>query len=46
MEHLDAEEFLRLVDTHRVAHTQLVPTMFVRMLKLPAAVRNRYDVNR
>jgi long-chain acyl-CoA synthetase len=41
----DAEAVLRLIETHRVTHAQFVPTMFVRMLKLPAAVRERYDVS-
>jgi long-chain acyl-CoA synthetase len=45
MEHFDAEDFLRLVQKYRATHTQLVPTMFVRMLKLPEAVRRRYDVS-
>ncbi len=45
MERFDAEDFLRLVERHRVTHTQLVPTMFVRLLKLPEAVRQRYDVS-
>ncbi len=45
MEHFDAEEYLRLVQAHRVTHSQLVPTMFVRMLKLPEAVRGKYDVS-
>jgi long-chain acyl-CoA synthetase len=45
MEHFDPGEFLRLVEEHRVTHTQLVPTMFVRMLKLPEEVRDRYDVS-
>ena len=45
MEHFDAEEMLRLVEQHRVTHTQVVPTMFIRMLKLPEEVRNRYDVS-
>lgn len=45
MEHFDAEAFLRLVQAYRITHTQLVPTMFVRMLKLPAEVRARYDVS-
>ncbi|MBX3502774.1 MAG: AMP-binding protein [Alphaproteobacteria bacterium] len=45
MEHFDAEEFLKLVPKHAVTHTQLVPTMFVRMLKLPDAVRAKYDVS-
>jgi len=41
----DAEDTLRLIERHRVTHAQFVPTMFVRMLKLPAAVRARYDVS-
>ena len=44
MEHFDAEEFLRLVEKYKVTQSQLVPTMFVRMLKLPDEVRTRYDV--
>ena len=39
MEHFDAEEFLKLVGKYRITHTQLVPTMFVRFLKLPDEVR-------
>lgn len=45
MEHFDAEEFLRLVEKYRVTQSQLVPTMFVRMLKLPEEVRKKYDVS-
>ncbi|MGO4711676.1 acyl-CoA synthetase [Bradyrhizobium sp. 2TAF24] len=45
MESFDAEAFLRLVQEHRVTQSQLVPTMFVRMLKLPEDVRRRYDVS-
>jgi len=45
MENFDAEDFLRLVGTHKVTHTQLVPTMFVRFLKLPDEVRLRHDVS-
>jgi long-chain acyl-CoA synthetase len=45
MRKFDAEAVLRLIDTHRVTHAQFVPTMFVRMLKLPDAVRRRYDVS-
>lgn len=41
----DAEDVLRLIETHRVTHAQFVPTMFVRMLKLPEEVRARYDVS-
>ncbi len=45
MEHFDAEAFLRLIERHRVTHTQVVPTMFVRLLKLPEDVRAKYDVS-
>ena len=45
MEHFDAEESLRLIQEHRVTFGQFVPTMFVRMLKLPQEVRGRYDVS-
>jgi long-chain acyl-CoA synthetase len=45
MEHFDAAEFLRLVERHRVTHTQVVPTMFIRMLKLPDAERTRHDLS-
>ncbi len=45
MDHWDAEEALRLVDRHRVTHTHMVPTMFHRLLALPAEVRDRYDVS-
>ncbi|OBG36743.1 acyl-CoA synthetase [Mycobacterium alsense] len=45
MRKFDAEAVLRLIEAHRVTHAQFVPTMFVRMLKLPEAVRRRYDVS-
>jgi long-chain acyl-CoA synthetase len=45
MEHFDAEAFLAAIETHRVTHTQVVPTMFVRLLKLPDEVGDRYDVS-
>jgi len=45
MEHFDAERYLQLVDEHRITHSQVVPTMFVRMLKLPEEVRAKYDVS-
>jgi long-chain acyl-CoA synthetase len=44
MESFDAEEFLRLVEKHGITQSQLVPTMFVRMLKLPDEVRRGYDI--
>ena len=45
MERFDPEDCLRLIEEHRVTHAQFVPTMFVRMLKLPEEVRGRYDVS-
>jgi long-chain acyl-CoA synthetase len=45
MEHFDAEQALRLIEKYRVTHTQMVPTMFTRMLKLPREVRKRYDLS-
>lgn len=45
MGRFDAEEVLRLIETHRVTHAQFVPTMFVRMLKLPRDIREKYDVS-
>jgi long-chain acyl-CoA synthetase len=44
MPHFDPERYLQLVQQHRITHTQLVPTMFVRMLKLPEATRRQYDM--
>ena len=45
MEAFDAEEFLLLIERHRVTQSQLVPTMFVRMLKLPEDTRRRHDLS-
>ena len=41
----DAESMLREIERSRVTHLLAVPTMFVRLLKLPADVRSRYDVS-
>jgi long-chain acyl-CoA synthetase len=43
MDRFDSVEALALIEQHRVTHAQFVPTMFVRMLKLPEAERHRYD---
>ena len=45
MEHFDPEEYLRLIGEHQITVSQVVPTMFVRMLKLPEETRNKYDVS-
>ncbi len=44
MPSFDAEQYMQLVAQHKITHTQLVPTMFVRMLKLDPAVRAKYDM--
>jgi long-chain acyl-CoA synthetase len=41
----DAERTLELIERHRLTHAYLVPTMFVRMLKLPDEVKRRYDLS-
>ena len=45
MESFDPERYLELVEQWGVTHSQLVPTMFSRMLKLPEVVRRRYDLS-
>jgi fatty-acyl-CoA synthase len=45
MKRFDAEQALRAIQDWHVTHAQFVPTMFVRMLQLPQAVRDRYDVS-
>jgi long-chain acyl-CoA synthetase len=45
MEKWDAERCLSLIERHRVTSTLMVPTMFRRLLALPAEVRARYDVS-
>ncbi|WP_440712330.1 acyl-CoA synthetase [Gordonia sp. FQ] len=45
MDRFDPEEALALIERYRVTHSQWVPTMFIRMLKLPDDIRARYDVS-
>ncbi|MCB1684989.1 MAG: acyl-CoA synthetase [Pseudomonadales bacterium] len=45
MAHFEAEFALQCIERYRITHSQWVPTMFVRMLKLPDEVRLRYDVS-
>jgi long-chain acyl-CoA synthetase len=45
MEKFDPVEYLRLIEQYHATHTQLVPTMFSRMLKLPAEERERFDLS-
>jgi long-chain acyl-CoA synthetase len=45
MEKFDPEAYLALIEKYRVTHSQLVPTMFSRLLKLPEAARRRHDLS-
>jgi long-chain acyl-CoA synthetase len=45
MEHFDPEQSLALIERYHVTHAQFVPTMFVRMLKLPDAARSQHDLS-
>ena len=43
MNKFDPERYLELVAQYRVTHSQLVPTMFSRMLKLPERIRQEAE---
>ncbi len=45
LQKFDPEEALRLIERERVTTSHMVPTMFVRILNLPADVRRRYDLS-
>src|ERR1700720_3103469 len=45
LEKFDPEGCLDVIQRHRVTHGQFVPAMFIRMLKLPEAVRSSYDLS-
>ena len=45
MEKFEPADALALIEKHRVTHSQWVPTMFVRMLKLDAAERAAFDLS-
>jgi long-chain acyl-CoA synthetase len=45
MEQFDPERYLALIEQWGVTHSQLVPTMFSRMLKLPEQARTRHNLS-
>lgn len=45
MEHFEPEHALKLIEEHKVTLSQWVPTMLIRMLKLPERVRAKYDLS-
>lgn len=45
MEKFDPEDALRAIEDYKITHSQWVPTMFLRMLKLPEDIRTKYDLS-
>ena len=45
MENFDAESSLKFIEKYSVSMSQWVPTMFVKMFKLPEDIRNKYDLS-
>ena len=45
MENFDAESSLKFIEKYSVSMSQWVPTMFVKMFKLPDDIRNKYDLS-
>jgi long-chain acyl-CoA synthetase len=45
MEKFEPEAYLENIERYKITDSQLVPTMFVRMLKLPEAARTAYDLS-
>jgi long-chain acyl-CoA synthetase len=45
MPRFEPEELLHLIERERIDTIFMVPTMFIRLLKLPEAVRRKYDVS-
>jgi len=41
----DPEDMLQLIERHRITHQHMVPTMFVRLLRLPDDIKRRYDLS-
>lgn len=45
LDRFEPEAALAAIEKYHVTHSQWVPTMFIRMLKLPAEIRDKYDVS-
>lgn len=41
----DAEQFLADIQRHKITHTYIVPTMMIRLLKLPDDIKGKYDIS-
>jgi len=45
MPRFEPEEFLDIIDREKIDTVFMVPTMFIRLMKLPAEVREKYDMS-
>jgi long-chain acyl-CoA synthetase len=45
MEHFDPQQWVALVERYGVTNCQMVPSMFSRLLRLPAEVRSRFETS-
>lgn len=45
MPRFEPEDFLRLVQDEKIDTIFMVPTMFIRLMKLPESIRRKYDVS-
>jgi long-chain acyl-CoA synthetase len=45
MPRFEPEEFLRLIEAQKIDTIFMVPTMFIRLMKLPEATRRKYDMS-
>lgn len=41
----DPEELLQTIEQEKITHMHMVPTMFVRLLKLPGDIKKAYDLS-
>ena len=41
----EPEAMLQAIEQHRISHMFMVPTMFIRLLRLPKDVREKYDLS-
>lgn len=45
MDKFTPDDSLRFIEQYQITHSQWVPTMFVRLLKMPVEEREQYDVS-
>ncbi len=45
MPRFEPEQFLRIIQDEKIDTIFMVPTMFIRLIKLPEDVRNKYDMS-